>query len=337
MNKRITIKDIAKKTGFSYSTVSRVLNNIGKYYSMETGEEIIEAAKKMHYIPNSLAKSLKIQKTRIIAYLTPGDQNYYFSIYRGISRISDENGYNISIFISYYDKDKEKLNIRTLLSNKVDGVIISSMFVSKEQIDILKSHGLPIVIIDREEKFEGVSNIIIKNKEATSKATKYLIDKGYKNIFYISGPLENLNYRERYMGFKEAFKRIHIQNYESNIYIFKDFYWLKGDYTKTYKLLENLINENKDIDALFLISSTMPIFALRILNKLKLRVPEDVAVLGFNETQLTKFLQPAITSIVNPTEEMGSQAMRILLDMINNPAHIENLELEPKLLIREST
>jgi DNA-binding LacI/PurR family transcriptional regulator len=335
--KKPTIKDIARISGFSHATVSRVLNNKGMFYSNETKEKILNAAKNLKYVPNKMAKYLKENKTNLIAYLTPTDHPFYFSILRGINDYAIKNGYNVSVLISYYDEEKEKINIDSLLSNQVIGVIISSMLINEEQLIKLNENNMPIVLIDREDKHENISNISINNREMAFKATDYLIKSGYKNIGFLSGPLKYLNFLKRFQGYKDGLEYNSIKFTESNVLILDDLYWLKDNLSKTYELLTEIIKKNMNLDAILSISSSLPILLLKILNNLNLKVPSDMAILSFSELPFSKYMTPPISAVIEPSYDMGYEAAKILLKMVDNRSYSKFIYLPSKIEIRGST
>lgn len=336
-NHNPTIKDIAKIAGFSHVTVSRVLNNKGVFYSNKTKMKILKIAKDLNYTPNIMAKNLKERKTKIIAYLIPTNSGIYFSIYNGIKQIADKKGYKVSIFISDFDENKEKTHIETILSNRVEGIIIASSLVDIYQINSLKKRNIPIVLVDRADNFKEISSVNINNKRITLTGIEFLIAKNYKKIGFLSGPLKHSNSKKRFSTYKETLSKYNISYEESRVFILDDLYWLKGDYETPYKIIKEIMIKNiANLDSLFINSATLPIIVLKILYELKIKVPEDIAILGFNELPLSKYMYIPITSIISPTREMGAEAMRILLKTIKNNTYSESIELEAVLEIRDS-
>ena len=335
-NKRPTIKDIARESGFSHATVSRVLNKKGRFYSEKTSKEIEKIAKRLNYTPNAIARYLKNRKTKVIAYLIPESHSFYFSIYNGVREVAEKYGYNILIMSSEYDMKRENLNIKTLLENRVVGVIIASTMINERQITLLRDSGLPIVLVDREENYKNISNVVINNEEISFLGTSHLIELGHEKIAYISGPLDILNYKKRFLGYRRALKENKIEFDNSLVFIMKSLKWLTT-YGRDYRMIKNIIIDNKEITALFIISETLPIVAIKIARDSCLRIPQDLAILGFNELPISKYIVPPISSIVLPTKEMGCKAMNILLKMMEDSQYKEFLELKSELMVREST
>jgi LacI family transcriptional regulator len=335
-NKKPTIKDIARESGFSHATVSRVLNKKGKFYSEETSKKIEKVAKRLNYTPNAMARYLKKRRTKIIAYLVPESHSFYFLIYNGIRKVAKEYGYNIMIMISDYDKEREISNIKTLLENRVDGIIIASMMVNERQITMLRDSGLSIVLVDREENYKNISNVVINNEEVSFLGTSHLIELGHEKIAYISGPLDILNYNKRFLGYKRALRENKVEFDNSLVFIMEGLKWLVT-YGRDYEIIKNIIENNKEITALFIISATLPVIAVKAVRDFCLEIPQDIAILGFNEIPISKYIVPPISSIVLPTEEMGCKAMNILLRMIKDSQYQEFLELKSELVVREST
>ncbi len=335
-NKIPTIKDIAKISGFSHATVSRVLNKKGKFYSEKTRIKIEQVAIKMRYTPNAIARQLKRKKTHTIAYMIPLSQSFYFSIYHGIREVAYKNGYNVLIMNADASKEIERKNIDTLLENRLEGVIIASSLINDKQIELIRKKSLPVVLVDREEEHKNISNVVINNEEISFLGTEYLIKRGYKKIAYISGPLDIKNYKKRFLGYKRALKKNSLEFDRSIILLNKGLDWL-SDFEGDYEKIKDLLKKNREITAIFLISETLPIITVRIARELGLVVPDEIGILGFNELPVSKYMSPSISSIVSPTEDMGKQAMNILLRMINNNNQKEYLELKARLVKREST
>jgi LacI family transcriptional regulator len=283
-----------------------------------------------------MARHLRNRKTKVIAYLIPESHSFYFSIYNGVREVAEKHGYNILIMCSEYDMGRENLNIKTLLENRVEGVIIASMMINERQITLLRDSGLPIVLVDREDNYKDISNVVINNEEISFLGTSHLIELGHEKIAYISGPLDILNYKKRFLGYKRALRENKIEFDNSLVFIMESLEWLTT-YDRDYEMIKNIIIDNKEITAMFIISQSLPIVAIKIARDLCLKIPQDLSILGFNELSISKYIVPPISSIVLPTKEMGSKAMNILLKMMKDSQYKEFLVLKSELIVREST
>ena len=201
-NSRVTIKDIAKYSGYSIATVSRVLNDSGTFYSEETYIKVKKAINDLNYQPDAIARGLKTRKTYNIAFMEPWNSEFFSEIFPGIQDAANENGYSVSIFISNYDKKQEDRNINTILSNRLDGVIMASAILDTNNIERLKAHNTPLVIIEKFIKDTDIPTISIKNLEISRKAVNYLAGLGHKNIGFMGEPLEVGKVDSRFRGYK---------------------------------------------------------------------------------------------------------------------------------------
>jgi len=333
-NARVTIKDIAKYTGYSIATVSRVLNDSGVFYSQETFKKIKKAIEDLKYQPDAIARGLKTKKTFNIAFLEPWTSEFFSEIFLGIQDTANQAGYSVAIFSSNFDKSQEEKNISSILSNRFDGVIISSAILNKENINKLISHNIPVVIIEKFIDLKEIPAISIKNLEISKKAVKYLMELGHKKIGFMGEPLEVGRVDSRFRGYSKALEEGGFGFNQEYIFVNENF---RGeDYARSFKHIIENIEKIKKCTAIFITSDKIAIILIKALKNAGLSVPRDISVIGFDGLEISKYISPSLTTILQPRYEMGSRAMGMILKIING-AKPENIELKAELVIGEST
>ena len=333
-NKRPTIKDIAKVTGFSIATVSRVINNKGIFYSQETYEKIMEATEKLNYYPDAIARGLKTKKTYNIAFLVPKTAEFYSEIFLGIQDEAKLSDYSVAMYSSKFELIQEQRNIEVILSNRLDGMIIATALLNPENIKKIISAGLPVVTIEKFMQNSVIPCITIKNREISKKAVEYLIKLGHERIGFISEPLEIGKIQNRLSGYKDALKDANIPFDDSLVFV--DKILAEEIYDNCYNYIKNIFSVKRDLTAIFGSTDVIAISAIRAVSDLGFNVPDDISILGFDGLEITKYIRPSLTTIIQPRYEMGRQAMKLLLKVINGEK-AENVELKANLVIREST
>ncbi len=330
----VTIKDIAKLLGISKSTVSRALSE-HLDVNTETRKKILEVAQKMNYQPNTIALNLKQQRTNTIGVIIPETMNRFFTkAIAGIQRIANLAGYNVIICQSDESYLAEKNNLRSLIAARVDGILIS---VSEEtdridQFDSLLQKKLPVVFFDRIVEDLDTSKVITDNYEIAFEGTEHLIQQDCKRIALVSGPQNLYNSRNRLKGYKDALAKHGLSVQES--YIIHSHF--KGGNVEEYT--QHLINLPQRPDGIFAINDYAAIEMMHIIKKNGLQIPKDIAVLGFNNENVGKFIEPSLSTIDLSAYDMGSAAAEILIDQIKDPDHpVQKKLIKSSLIIRESS
>lgn len=338
MKKKVTIKNIAKETGFSIATISRVINKTKKHYSKETEKKISKTIKSLNYTPNIIAWGLKKKKTNTIGLIVPELDSYYTEIFLGAQDTAMKYGYAIFLCNSNYKIKFEKIYIDNLLARRVDGVIIASGLMDKEQVNRLIEEGIKIALIETDIKIEDTVKIFIDNYKSSKMAVQHLIDNGYKNIGYISAPIEEMsNLQDRYRGYLDALQENNLKFNENMVHFNKA---IRGewDLTTSSELIESIMLKSDHPDSLFIISDAVAMLAIHTIKKLGFKIPDDVGVVGFDDRRSSKYLDPPLTSVYQPKYEMGSKSMELLIKILENK-EVKNkiFQLDMKLSIRESS
>jgi LacI family transcriptional regulator len=335
----LTIKDIAKALGLSTSTVSRALRDSYEI-SAETKKMVLDYAEKNNYHPNPIALSLKERRSRSIGVIVCEIANSYFSqSINGIESIAYNNGYNVIIAQSRESFDREVLNLQYLTSRSIDGLIIS---ISTETTDFsylkeLHQKGMPIVFFDRIVSEIDTHKVIADNFKGAYEATTHLIKSGYKQIATVSNPALLSITKERLAGYKAALQDHDIAFNDNRVK-----YCQHGGmiFSEVEDVVNELFNLKQKPDAIFALADKLTTNCLRILRSRGIKVPGDMGLLGFSNTDLTELLDPPLTVIRQPAFEMGEIATNLLLQLIESKRPVTEFEtkvLSTDLLIRNST
>ncbi|WP_238883631.1 LacI family DNA-binding transcriptional regulator [Clostridium sp. YIM B02551] len=327
-----SIKDVAREAGVSIATVSRVLNDID-VVNEETKKKVLDAIKKLGYRPNIVARSLKTQRTKTIGILVPDiSSQFYPEVVRGAEDVSNIYDYNVILCNSDFDGEKEKEYLKVLKEKMVDGVLYMSSSLQDETLDLINELDLKTVLVETKDKEGTLPSVIIDNVKATYDATKYLLDKGLKNIGYIGMEKEALNaWAERYNGYEKALKEANV-NVDEKLTFFKS---LKAN--TGYEGINEILSSGKKLDGLVCGSDEVAMGAINALRDKGIKVPEDVKVIGFNNISVAELFYPKITTVAQPMYDMGSVAMRMLIKIINQkPIDQAHYVLEHELIERES-
>jgi LacI family transcriptional regulator len=332
--KQITIKDIALKCGLSVSTVSRALNN-HPYINDDTKKMVKELAESLGYSPNIVARSLKSQRSNQIGVIVPEIRHDFFSnAISGIEEVAYQKGYTVIISQSNEDIKREKTNLNSMYLNRVAGIIVSisqSTDTSQHFRNLLKN-GFKMVFFDRIPEDLDVYKVEIDDFQTAYDAVKYLIDKGHKKICHLGGPQNLAICSKREMGYKKAMSEHRLQN-EINV--------IEGGMHESdgYQSMDELIATENIPDAVFAVNDPVAIGAFKRLKEAKILIPEQVAVIGFSNNPIAEMIDPPLTTIEQHSMEMGKQAAKLLIDMIEgNPIKLESktLKIKADLIIRGS-
>ena len=330
--KPTTIKDIAEVLGVSVATVSRALTNSYEINS-QTREKVLEVARKMKYKPNLLARNLKKNRNNMIGIVVPEIITFFFSeLIIGIQEIFNPLGYLVLICQSGESSSLERKNVKMLEDQQVEGLIIS---VSKESKNIdlyerLIEDGMPIVFINRVIDELVAPKVVIDDRKWAYNATEAMIKHGYRRIAHLAGNLNLTVTKLRLEGYRQALRDYDIPIDERLIM----YVGIQQEQAKVG--VRYLLSLKEKPDAIFCVNDPVAIGAMFELKERGIRVPEDIAIVGFTESPTGKVL--GLTSVAQPTFEMGRTAATMLLNRIKNPLlGIETIVLDAKLNIRKDT
>ncbi|WP_409227088.1 LacI family DNA-binding transcriptional regulator [Gudongella sp. SC589] len=335
MKKRhTTIKDIAKAAGVSTATVSMILNKKDKNISQPTRERVLKIAKDINYIPNSMARSLVTSQTKTLGLVLPDIVNPFFpEIARGAEDRAREAGYSIIICNTDDNVDQENKYIQMLSEKMVDGIILTHSANRNDEMTGLENSRIPIILIDRDYDSPNVlGKVLVDNSRASRDGVNYLLKKGYRRIAYIAGPLNTGTARDRLEGYKIALSENDI-HYDENLVRVGE-YRLKWG----YEAAEDLLDSKLDFQAIFCGNDAIAIGAMKKLRERGISVPEDIAIMGFDDIYIASMVDPELTTIKQPNYSMGYEAVNMMIDSIQgNKIANKNLILGTELVVRKSS
>lgn len=339
MYEATTIKDIAKALGLSTSTVSRALR--GSYeISSETKKLVLEYAEKINYRPNPIALSLKERRSRSIGVVVCEIANNFFSqAINGIESIAYNRGYHVIISQNHESFDREVVNVQHLASRSVDGLLVS---ISSETTDLshfihLHEKGLPIVFFDRITNEITTHKVIVDNTKAAFDATSHLLKNGYRKIAHLTSAPNLSITKERLQGYKNALDENNITLNEKYIQHCTHGGMIADEIEAA---LTMLLKQKQKPDAVLTAGDRITTGCLSALKKLNLKVPDDIAVVGFTNTNIPELFDPPITTIRQPAFEMGQVAIEMLIQIIESKRPVTDFEtkvLQTEMQVRDSS
>lgn len=323
-----TLKDVAKETGLTVSTVSRVLNNRG-YISEATRDNVYKAMEKLNYQPNELARSLSKQTTNTIGVIVPHIKHPYFAeLISSIESAANKMNYKILLFNSN-DKDEKQIKyLEMCTSNRVAGVILCSGTVEMYQF---KGINVPLITIERYLE-NGTASVECDNKKGGCLATQHLIEIGCKNLVHISGIHGTSMPADcRGIGFIEECNKAGVKHheYQTNTTQYKEEVY--------HDLIEEILTKDKTIDGIFASSDLIAAQILQVCAKLKIQVPKQIKLVGFDDVMISSVTTPTITTIHQPIKEMAQMAITLLIDAMDNKVIPSRTILPVSLIERETT
>lgn len=329
------IKDIAQYAGVSTSTVSRSLSNTS-YVKEETRQKIIEAARHLKYSPNILAQGLKTGQSNTIALMIPSIQNMIFpDITRGVEDTAHKKGFSVILCNTDENIEIEKTYIEALRMRIIDGFIFATMMPQSIHIQSLRTEQVPTVLVLRACD-RGIDAVLIDNIKAAYNGTKYLIERGHKRIALALGNTELALYSERYQGYQKALDDAGIPLDES--LVLHERYGVNSFYT----LVKMMIEKGNIPDAIFATNDARAIICMRSLYDMGFRIPDDVSILGFDNVDISAFVEPPLSTMSQPLYNMGVLAAEKLIYQIQYKRKNSVLEepaidmIEADIVIRKS-
>ena len=334
--KEITIYDLAKKLNISIATVSRALKD-DPVVSKKTKKKIAELAEEMGYRSNHFARNLRNQRTNTIGVIVPRLNSYFMStVIAGIESVANNEGYNLIISQSSESFDKEKASAKTMFDNRVDGILVSLAYDTEDlsHFDSFFKRRIPLIFFDRVVDDENCTNILIDNRKAAYEATTHLIKQGCNRIVHITATPKRNVYVERLQGYKHALS--------DNDIPFKQEYVLISNLSQEAGMIaaQEILKMNPLPDAVFVANDNCAVGCMLALKQAGIKIPEDIAFVGFNNDPVSKVIEPNLTTINYPGYEMGEVAARNLINHLNGKATIRTTNtiiLRSELIIRDST
>lgn len=338
MPKEVTIKSIAKELNITPSTVSRALSN-HRYISEETKRLVNEVATKLNYRANKVASSLRSGKTHTIGVIIPTAKiNFFGNVMHGIESLANLHGFNVLIYHTNETHAQEVKGIEAFLAARVDGILVS---ISKGTMDFshfkeVQKSGVPIVFFDRANYDLGISSVVTDDCLGAFLATEHLIKQGYKNIAHASGPMHIKLFVDRLSGYKDALRAY-------NMKVRKDLiYSGNASIEAGREAMRHLLAGKVRPDAVFADDFTA-LGVVKEIKEHKLRMPEDIGVIGFGNELFGEHISPTLSTIDQQTILMGKESFRVLLQLIeqknktSSVAAAKKIVLKPIMIYRESS
>ncbi len=328
----VTVRDVAAHAGVSRATVSRVLNN-NPTVDAALRERVVEAVRELGYQPNRMARRLRSQTSSVIGLIVSDIQNPYFiSIIKGVEDVAYAHQMSIILCNSDEDPAKEQMYLRVMAAERVAGlVIVPSQNSDAHNLAQLQQMGIPVILLDRFMPDVEMDVVKVDNERGAYDAVLHLAVLGRRRIAIITGVLSLTTGRERYSGYQMALASSGLPH---DLSLVKE-----GDFKAEsgYRLTRELLTSTPPPDALFVSNNMMTLGALRALREMAVRVPQQIALVGFDDMPWSGDLYSPLTAVSQPTYELGTEAVNLLLRRLANPASpFRTVMLQPRLIVRES-
>jgi LacI family transcriptional regulator len=333
--KDVTIYDIAKALNVSPATVSRGLKD-HPAIRKDTKKRILEAARKMGYQQNTFASNLRRKQTNTIGVIVPRLNSYFMStVIAGMEKVANNTGYNLIIAQSQESVKKEIAGVATMFNSRVDGLLVSLAYDTKDvdHFDALLKKSIPLIFFDRVTELPNCTSIVIDNKKAGYDATLHLLNQGCRRIVHICGSLNRNVYSDRLEGYKMALAEKHL-SFNSALVIQSSLSDQAGA-----EAAEQILKMDPLPDAVFASNDTSAVAVIRELKLAGVGVPDQIAVVGFNNDPISKVIEPNLTTVNYPGEEMGEVAGLTIINRLRNvpSTNLNTIFLRHELIIRQSS
>jgi len=336
--KKVSLADVAKSLGVSKTLVSLVLNDKGdeKGINKDTQKRVREKVKELNYKPNQFARGLRVGKSNTIGLVVADISNsFYAKMCRSIEDNCTANGYNLIICSSDENPEKESELIQMLIDRQVDGLIISTTQKNNKDISLLKKNDFPFVLIDRNIPKIETNYVGVENRLGAKNIVEHLIKLGNKKIGHLTvSPSHLSSLKERTAGYKEALKENGIR-IDNSLIREISFANIKEDVSKE---LKDLMSPPQSINSLFVANNNIAIACIEFLKEMNIKIPQDIALVSFDDIDAFKLCYPPITAVLQPIAKMGEEAVNILIENIKNNENFKykQVSLPNQLQIRRS-
>jgi LacI family transcriptional regulator len=329
-----TIKDVARELGVSISTVSRAMRDFPDV-NPATRQAVLQMAEQLDYQPNQVALSLVTKHSHSIGVIVPNLDYFFATAVRGIDEMALEAGYTVLTCQSNESYGREITNTQRLVNTRVDGLIVSlsSATSNVDHFRRLLQRGTPMVFFDRVGTDLEASKVVLDNKNGAVQAVTHLIEQGYRRIAFLGGPASLFISNQRKEGYLATLRQ-HGLPIDENLITHGEF-----DREHAYRATLQLLDRQPRPDAIFAMSDRLAIGALLALRERGVRVPEEVALVGFNDEPVASLLTPSLSSVAQPAFEMGKVAAQLFIEMLNSDQSLppQTVVLKPTLVVRESS
>ena len=337
--KETTLKEIAETLKISITTVSKALKNYPDV-SEKTRKSVVALAEELNYTPNSFAVNLRTKESKTIGLIIPEVVHHFFSnVINGIIAEAEKNGYLVIILQSNESLELEKKQVALLINKRVDGIIMSLSNESNNDFhikEILRKE-IPFVQFDKISKLIPSSKVIINDQNAAMEAVQHLIDNGCKKIAHIRGPENPQNAIDRFLGYKKTLEKNGILYNSKLVYTCNNVTFEEG-----LEFAKKILQDHPDVDAIFAVTDLVAVGVLAHFNEIGIKVPNQIAVIGFSNWFMSQVITPKLSTVDQPSYEMGVAAFTLLLEEILCRKEMKvfsprTIELKTSIIVRESS
>ena len=334
MKKKIKLAEVAQIAGVSTATVSRVINDY-PFVRENTRKQVLRVIQETNYRVNAVARNLRRKKTHSIGVIVSNVLSPFYSVIaKAVEDAAIMNGYR-TILCNGGDNPEKELNyLKVLHENRVDGIILSPTGKNGDYLAFLMASGIPVVFVDRVVEGIHADAVLVNNREASARAVRFLLEKGYRKIGYVSGPVDRFTGKERLAGYSDAFRTYGL-SCDETLFFYGDFSYESGR-SGALALIEQ-----RDIDALYVANTDMATGAFHVLMEKGVKVPRRMAFVIFDDPDWATLVSPPVTAVKQPVYELGATAAQLLMRRINEEMKPPGREpvkvvLEAELVVRSS-
>lgn len=320
--KKITIKDVAKKAGLSITSVSQILNGNTQRFSEKAIKKVYAAQKELNYVPDFFAQRMVTKKSHLIGVLVPDISNPFFAqLFLGIQDILNKQGYVALLYNMEGDEKQESHYVEDLIRRGVDGLIIASSAFSDQSIyQALQRESLPMIVMDQKTETDMVDAVQADNYDGGKQAALYLQELGHKKTAVVLPENPTVNVRKRYEGFASV--------YGDELLVVNGELSTSGGQGAVKKII------NSDITAIFAINDLIAFGLYMGLKEAGKKIPNDYSVVGFDDISPCRYVTPPLTTIAQPTFELGQEAAKMLMGRLNSPQKEPEEKMLPVKLVQ---
>ena len=328
-----TIQDVAGRAGVSPITVSRVINRSG-YVKSETRQRVEAAIAELQYVPNRLARSLRLKQTNTLALvLTDITNPFWTAVARGVEDAARDAGFSVVLCNTDESLARQRQALDTLIQKQVDGVLLVPARSDDESVDWIQRQGTPVVVLDRRVPRQRVDVVRCDSEEGAYQLVRHLVSLGHRRIAVLSGPQDVSTAADRVAGYGRALRDAGLEPREE---------WVRhGEFDKSagYEMTRQVLSTVPRPTALFATNNLIAVGALRALRDAGLRVPEDISVVVFDDLTSELVIEPFFTAVDQPAYEMGRAAAKLLLARLSGsaPGEYQEILLPTKVIVRRSS
>lgn len=331
----VTRDDVARRAGVSSATVSYVINQGPRPVAEKTRARVLHAIQEMGYEPSHIARSLRLKKSNSIAIILPDNSNPFFAaVERGVSEAAFKAGYSLITCHSAYDVERETGFVALIRSKQVDGVVLMPSAQTVPALDLLRQHGIPVVVADRRVPLPSVPCVTADDFRGGIMATRYLLELGHRRIAFVARPAYLLHSTDRLRGYHAALKEFGVTARPEWV--------VKGGFTfeAGADAMRELLKLSPRPSAVFAYNDIQALGAMRAALEAGLRIPEDVSIVGFDDIPVAAYVTPPLTTVSQPKHEMGRLATELLVRQMTAQsvtARTRHTVLKTELIVRRST